>query len=137
MSSRFPASTIDGLRKVSGDGRGGGPSFFAMAFSDERVTVGRIQGEQGASGVAGWGMESTPKGRPGCRWNLPPRLLATGPRALESSGQVILKTWISENLKCWQVPRSPGPQVPWSPGSQRFRAIADAFGHSLSGGGRV
>ena len=129
MSSRFPASTLDGLRKVSGDGRGAGPSFFAMAFSDERVTVGRIQGEQGASGVAGWGMESTPKGRPGCRWNLPPRLLATGPRALESSGQVILKTWISENLKCWQVPRSPG--------SQRFRAIADAFGHSLSGGGRV
>ena len=124
---------------------GGDPSFFAMAFSDERVTVGRIQGEQVASGVAGWGMESTPKGRPGCRWNLPPRLLATGPRALESSGQVILKTWISENLKCWQVPRSPGPQVPrspgpqvpWSPGSQRFRAIADAFGHSLSGGGRV
>jgi len=89
---------------------GGDPSFFAMAFSDERVTVGRIQGEQGASGVAGWGMESTPKGRPGCRWNLPPRLLATGPRALESSGQVILKTWISENLKCWQVPRIPAFQ---------------------------
>ena len=35
MSSRFPASTLDGLRKVSGDGRGAGPSFFAMAFSDE------------------------------------------------------------------------------------------------------
>ena len=40
MSSRFPASILDGLRTVSGDGRGGGPSFFAMAFGDERVTAG-------------------------------------------------------------------------------------------------
>lgn len=57
MSSRFPVSILDGLRKVSGDGRGGGPSFFAMAFSDERVTVGRIQGgtEAGPESRAGEG----------------------------------------------------------------------------------
>ena len=29
---------------------GGDPSFFAMAFSDERVAAGRIQGEQGGFG---------------------------------------------------------------------------------------
>ena len=55
MSSRFPASTLDGLRKVSGDGRGAGPSFFAMAFSDE-----------GGNGwVNSWGTQACPEARAG------------------------------------------------------------------------
>lgn len=75
--------------------------------------------------MTGRGIESTPGGRPGrCRWNLPPRLLATGPRALESSGQVILKNWISENLKCSQVSRNSEFQ---RPSQRRFVTCATVY----------